>query len=58
MDEEQLDELEMHLAAGTDLATAMAAVERDEPPQGRDNSAAYAIGIVALLFILGWLCLK
>ncbi len=33
MDEQQLAELEMHLAAGTDLPTAMAALPGDQQPE-------------------------
>jgi hypothetical protein len=58
MDDDQLDELEMHIAAGTDVPTAMAAVERDEPPQ-QGGTVSVVIGfVVALLFVLGWLWLK
>ncbi|MBI3837791.1 MAG: hypothetical protein HY288_07640 [Planctomycetia bacterium] len=52
MTPEQLAELEMHLAAGTDLLTAMAAVQRDDQPQPRQPGSALwvvALGVVGLV---------
>lgn len=46
MDEDQLAELEMHLAAGTDLPTALAAVSDDQPPNRR---GVYVAGVLALI---------
>lgn len=40
-------ELEMHIAAGTDIPTAFAAI--GDEPEGRVSSVAYAVGFVAAL---------
>jgi hypothetical protein len=62
MNSEQLAELECHLAAETDVATALAAVDRPPVPNkpGRRSFGwrvglliGVAIGIVAML--LGWI---
>lgn len=45
MDPERLAELEMHLAAGTDLPTALAALGDDpKPPQSQSSPAALLMG--------------
>ena len=56
MDEDQLAELEMHLAAGTGISTALAAVQRDATPQVKQSRWFYmglALGFaIALLWLL------
>lgn len=53
MTPEQLAELEMHLAAGTDLATALTAVQEDRPAKPM-NRRWFDLGLVAglALFLL------
>ena len=58
MNEEQLAELEMHLAAGTDLPTTLAAVQGDDQPEPRQRgSALWVVALVLLGFVL-WLWLR
>lgn len=61
MDDDQLAELEMHLAAGTDLPTAFASVQKDsaEPRVSifRFPAAWIGMAIGAVLFFL-WLLLR
>lgn len=62
MDDDQQAELEMHLAAGTDLPTALAAVQRDvESPRVSIlgfKAAWVGMAIGAGLFFLWLLLLK
>jgi hypothetical protein len=53
MDEKQLAELEMHLAAGTDFPTAMAAVQHDAPTR-RASPWAYVAAVVVFAVVF-WL---
>jgi hypothetical protein len=59
MTEAQLAELECHLAAGTDVATAMAAVDQPPAPTPGRNRVAGQLGLLVGL-VLGlmylWLC--
>ena len=59
MDEDQLAELEIQLAAGIDLPPAMAAVQRDHAPQPQRSGAALWVVVAAVIvgFVL-WLALK
>lgn len=55
MDEQQLAELEMHLAAGTDIPTAFAAVQRDQPRRRSPiNRWAVLFGVILALLWMLW----
>ncbi|HEX4130878.1 MAG TPA: hypothetical protein VHZ24_12620 [Pirellulales bacterium] len=56
MDDAELAELEMHLAAGTDLPTSLAALLAD-PPDESDGSTAFHWGIALGVVLIGlwWL---
>jgi hypothetical protein len=57
MDDDQLAELECHLAAGTDLPTALAALGDDQPPQS-GRSIWFQVGLfVGLILFVLWLFL-
>ena len=47
----------MHLAAGTDLPTALAAVQRDEPQPRKPGSALWVVALV-IAGLVAWLLLK
>jgi hypothetical protein len=51
MDRDQLEELTFHLAAGTSLPVAMAAIGEDRTAGPASRSVAYSIGL--LLGVLG-----
>lgn len=58
MDEDREQELLLHVAAGTDLFTAIAATSRDEKKPSRKVGYVVAILIVlacVLWVIVGWL---
>ena len=58
MDRALEDELLLHIAAGTDLPTAFAALPRSEPPVGQVQRTwtgiawAILIGVAAVLWLL------
>jgi hypothetical protein len=56
VDEQQLAELEMHLAAGTDLPTALAAVQREEAPRATGKRLYLGLTLATILVFL-WIVL-
>ena len=52
MDEDLEDELLMHIAAGTDIPTALAALPQDEPPAGRAQQQNWTVWAVLVGFVI------
>ena len=57
MNEDQLDELECHLAAGTDIPTALAAVEDEQTEKRPAGFAEMVAGLIGAV-VAGWLLLR